>query len=102
MRCFVSWLIVSLPCVYQGDAPAAPPLTIPSSYSRTTPEVKPRDSQLHHIETDKLDSESDEDDLSIPPGVILVTTPIGESCNDANSGEGTYTTDGKPSSNQGN
>lgn len=89
-------------CFYQGDAPAPAPLAIHSSYSLRTQELKPRDTQLNHIEIDKLDSESDEDDLSIPPGVILVTTPIEDlSRNEGTPGEHTNITDGKPSSNQG-
>ena len=59
---------------HQGDAPAPAPLAIPSSNSLTTAATS--DTQLNHTEADKPDSESDEDDLSIPPGVILVTTPI--------------------------
>jgi len=85
----------------KGETPAAPPLAIPSAYSRTTPESKPHDSQLNHIEPDKLDSESDEDDLSIPPGVILVTTPIEDlSRKEGTPSEGTSTTGIKPSSNK--
>lgn len=94
----VTWLT----CFFQGDAPAAAPLAIPSSYSGPTPELKPRDSQLNHVETENLDSESDEDDLSIPPGVILVTTPIEDVSRKAdNQDERTNITDQKPSSNQG-
>lgn len=85
----------------KGDAPAAAPLAIPSSYSGPTPELKSDDSQLNHIETENLDSESDEDDLSIPPGVILVTTPIEDVSRKANNpDERTNITDPKPSSNQ--
>jgi len=92
--------VTLLTCFYQGDAPAAPPLAISSSYSRATPEQKPRDSQLNHIEADQLDSESDEDDLSIPPGVILVTTPIEDLSRKAdNPDERTSIIDRKPSSN---
>ena len=87
---------------FQGDAPVAAPLAIPSSYSGPTLELKPRDSQLNHVETENLDSESDEDDLSIPPGVILVTTPIEDVSRKAdNPDERTNITDQKPSSNQG-
>ena len=32
--------------------------------------------QGDNTETDKVDLEQDEDDISIPPDVILVTTPI--------------------------
>lgn len=102
VRCLA---VTLFPFPYQGDAPAAPPLAIPSAYSSTTPEPgdsKPRDSQLNHIEPDKLDSESDEDDLSIPPGVILVTTPIDDlSRREGTPSEGTNITGIKPSSNQG-
>ena len=86
----------------QGDAPESAPLAIPSSYSGPTPELKPRDSQLNHTETENLDSDSDEDDLSIPPGVILVTDPMDEMARKAdNPEEHTNIADRKPSSNQG-
>ena len=87
---------------FQGDAPEAAPLAIPSSYSGPTPELKPRDSQLNHIETENLDSDSDEDDLSILPGVTLVTAPMDEMAHKAdNPDEHTNKTDRKPGSNQG-
>ncbi|KAJ7378489.1 hypothetical protein OS493_023024 [Desmophyllum pertusum] len=61
----------------KGDAPARAPLAVPSSCALTTEDLKPRDTQTNHrMEKDQLDSDSDEDDTSLPPGVILVTTPI--------------------------
>lgn len=60
---------------FQGAPPIPSPLAIPSSTSVLIIEdLNSCETQPDH--TDKPDSETDEDDLSIPPGVILVTTPI--------------------------
>ena len=77
-------------CVYQGDEPIPPPLAVPSPCASST-QLHPRDTEVNHIETYRRESESDEDDVSIPPGVILVTTPIEELSRDENasSGQGT-------------
>jgi len=59
----------------KGAPPIPSPLAIPSSTSVLIIEdLNSSETQPDH--TDKPDSETDENDLSIPPGVILVTTPI--------------------------
>jgi len=54
------------------------PLAVPYSTSQhITKDSIPSDGlQGDNTEADKVDLEQDEDDISIPPGVILVTTPI--------------------------
>lgn len=61
----------------KGSPPKSAPLAVPRSTSvQITDDQILYDTYPYHTETDKLDSETDEDDDSIPPGVILVTTPI--------------------------
>ncbi|XP_078372773.1 uncharacterized protein LOC144656426 isoform X2 [Oculina patagonica] len=84
----------------KGDAPAPPPKAIPSAHALTT--AAPSDTQLDNKETEKLESESDDDDLSIPPGVILVTTPIEDlSRNEGTPNERNHVIEGRHSSVQG-
>lgn len=54
------------------------PLAVPHQPSQhITKDSIPSDGlQGDNTETDKVDLEQDEDDISIPPGVILVTTSI--------------------------
>ena len=81
--------------------PAPPPLAIPSSHALST--ATPSVTQVNRTETEKLDSESDDDDLSIPPGVILVTTPIEDlSHNEGTPDERNHVTEGRHSSDHGN
>lgn len=75
------WLTLFAPCVHQGDTPAPPPLAVPSPLSTST-ELNSHDAEVNHAEICRQNSESDEDDFSIPPGVILVTTPMEELSHD--------------------
>lgn len=62
----------------KGSPPVPAPLAVPHQPSQhITKDSIPSDGlQGDNTETDKVDLEQDEDDISIPPGVILVTTPI--------------------------
>ena len=64
-------------CVHQGDTPTPPPVTVPSPRSSST-DLNSQDAEVNHVEIDRRNSESEEDDVSLPPGVILVTTPMEE------------------------
>ena len=74
------WLLFD----FQGAPPVPAPLAVPSSTVLITEDHLITQHALpNHTETEKPDSEPDEDDLSMPPGVILVTTPIDDlSCNE--------------------
>lgn len=60
----------------KGDTPTPPPVTVPSPRSSST-DLNSQDAEVNHVEIDRRNSES-EDDVSLPPGVILVTTPMEE------------------------
>lgn len=61
----------------KGDTPTPPPVTVPSPRSSST-DLNSQDAEVNHVEIDRRNSESEEDDVSLPPGVILVTTPMEE------------------------
>lgn len=71
----------------KGDTPAPPPLAVPSPLSSSTA-LNSHDAEVNHAEICRQNSESDEDDFSIPPGVILVTTPIEELSHDEKTSNG--------------
>lgn len=78
----------------KGAPPIPAPQALPFSTAVVITEehLISHDTQQSHTETKTPDSEPEEDDFSIPPGVILVTTPIydlshnEETANDVNTG----------------